>query len=98
MWWSTCAALALTLSIHWLFARIGNSLSLVFRFLCVGVPIGLLHACLSVWWFGFGDTAISAVLMYACACELYIFLFTLAANGVSVSILDKLAAGATDLR
>jgi len=41
---------------------------------------------------------IAAILVYAVICELYIFLFTLAANGVSISIMDRLADGLTSLQ
>lgn len=97
MWFFLALAMfTVTLTIHSTWARVQSRLSLVIRFLCTGAAIGVAHVVLSLVIFGFTDKTISATLVYAVLCELYIFLFTLAANGVSIALMDRLADGSAD--
>ena len=84
------AGFALAVSLHAIFARIGGSLTIVLSFLSVGIPVAVLIALVALWMFGFSDESIAAVLVYLALCESSIFLFTLAANGVSVSLMMRL--------
>lgn len=79
-----------TLIAHGIWVRIGHSSSQVFCFLCVGVPIGIIHVSLSFLIFGQSEKAISSILVYAASCQLILYLLSLAANGVSISILDQI--------
>jgi hypothetical protein len=89
---------ALAALLHAIFARMGGSLTLVVTFLCISIPIAILIASVALWSFGISDESIAAMLIYLACCETYIFLFTLAANGVSVSVMMRLSSGpiATD--
>jgi hypothetical protein len=84
---------ALAIVLHAIIARVGGSLTLVLSFLCVSIPIAILMACVAFWMFGVSDESIAAILVYLALCETYISLFTLAANGVSVSLMMRLASG-----
>jgi hypothetical protein len=93
MWLAlSLAGFALTVLLHAIFTRMGGSLTIVLSFLCVGAPVALVIGVFSLWLFGISDESIAALLVYAVLCETYIFLFTLAANGVSVSLLMRLRA------
>jgi hypothetical protein len=81
---------ALAIALHAIIARVGGSLTLVLSFLCVSIPIAVLMACVGFLMFGIADETIAAILIYLAFCETYIFLFTLAANGVSVSLMMRL--------
>jgi hypothetical protein len=81
---------ALAIVLHAIIARVGGSLTLVLSYLCVSIPIAILVACVGLWMFGVSDESIAAILVYLAFCETYIFLFTLAANGVSVSLMMRL--------
>jgi hypothetical protein len=89
---------AFAVLLHAIFARMGGSLTLVLTFLCISIPIAILTASVAVWSFGISDESIAAIMVYLACCETYIFLFTLAANGVSVSMMMRLSPGpiATD--
>ena len=84
------AGFALAVVLHAIFARMGGSLTIVLSFLGVGMPIAVVLAALALWMFAISDESIAAVLVYLALCETYIFLFTLAANGVSVSLKMRL--------
>ena len=86
------AGFVLAISLHAIFARLGGSLTIVLSFLSIGIPLAVLIALAALWMFGFSDESIAAVLIYLALCETYIFLFTLAANGVSVSLMMRLEA------
>ena len=78
MWFFLALAMfTLALIVHSMLARMQSSLSVVFRFLCIGGAVGVFHVGLSLTAFGFTEEAISAILLYAAVCELYVFLFTL---------------------
>jgi hypothetical protein len=85
----------LAISLHATIARLGGSLTIVLGFLSVATPVAVLIALVAFWLFGFSDEGIAAVLVYLALCETYIFLFTLAANGVSVSLMMRLRSHPT---
>lgn len=60
-------------------------------FVFIGGFIGLLFAWLGLRFYGLDPIVGSSLLVYAFACELYIFLFTLASSSVSVRVLAELA-------
>ena len=59
----------------------------VLKFLGLGSLVGTVWIVLSVMRLGWSAEWLAAVLAYAFACELYVFLFTLVGNSVSVSVL-----------
>ena len=83
---------ALAVLLHAIFARMGGSLTIVMSFLTISIPVAVLIASVAFWLFGISDESIAAVLVYLALCETYIFLFTLAANGVSVSLMMRLSS------
>jgi hypothetical protein len=86
---------ALAVLLHAVFTRMGGSLTIVLSFLIVSVPITVLIAAVALWMFAISDQTIAAILVYLALCETYIFLFTLAANGVSVSLMMRLRSRPT---
>lgn len=84
------AGFALAVVLHAVFARMGGSLTIVLSFLSVSIPLAAAIAAVALWMFAISDESIAAVLVYLALCESYIFLFTLAANGVSVSLMMRL--------
>src|SRR2546426_10905565 len=86
---------ALAVVLHAVFARMGGSLTIVLSFLSVSIPVAVVLAALALWTFAISDESIAAVLVYLALCETYIFLFTLAANGVSVSLMMRLRSRPT---
>lgn len=78
--------------VHSILARFKCGRSLVLCFICLVIPMSIVLILLSLHFMGFGEHTITSMLIYFAACELYVFLFTLAANGVSISILDSLHA------
>jgi hypothetical protein len=89
------AGFALAVVLHAVFARMGGSVTIVLSFLGVGIPVAVVLAALALWMFAMSDESIAAVLVYLALCETYIFLFTLAANGVSVSLMMRLRSRPT---
>jgi hypothetical protein len=65
----------------------------VSAFLAPGVPVGVLLWLLLLWRGNTAMETIAAVLSYALACELYIFVFTFVSSSVTVSLLLKLRHG-----
>lgn len=86
---------ALAISLHAIFARLGGSPTIVLSFLKVSLPVAALVALSALWMFGFSDESIAAVLVYLAISETYVFLFTLAANGVSISLMMRLGSHPT---
>jgi hypothetical protein len=86
---------ALAVVLHAVFTRMGGSLTIVLSFLTVSVPLAMAIAAVALWMFAISDESIAAVLVYLALCETYIFLFTLAANGVSVSLMMRLRSRLT---
>src|SRR5215471_13074274 len=89
------AGFALAVVLHALLTRMGGSLTIVLSFLFVSVPLAIIIAALALWMFALSDESIAAALVYLALCETYIFLFTLAANGVSVSLMMRLRSHPT---
>jgi hypothetical protein len=67
--------------------------NLLLKFLCVGSLGGLGLAAHGLVAFGPGTKTLAALLLYACACELYVFLFTMVSSSVSASLLIALRQG-----
>jgi hypothetical protein len=86
-------AFVFTVVIHALIVRVGGPLTIVMRFLAVGMPVGLVLTYVALAMLGLRDESIAAIATYAILCEIYLFLFTLAANGVAVSLLLRLRSG-----
>lgn len=95
MAWLLWALLALLAAVaaHALLCRLVRRGSTVKKFLAVGMPVGLV-LLVQLWsGHGAGVQTFAGALVYALACELYLFLFTLAANSVSLGILRRVARG-----
>lgn len=60
-------------------------------FVLIGGIIGFLFTGYSLWRYGPDATVISSALVYAFFCELYLFLFTLAGNSVSLRLLTEVS-------
>jgi hypothetical protein len=86
-----CFALAVFL--HGAAVRLPLRIDAVRRFLLVGFPVGCVLLLYTVRTFGFTVFAFAPVLLYAFACELYIFCFTLVISSVSVTMLIMLRGG-----
>jgi len=96
--WFVLSVLAFAAAVagHALLRRSHLRLNPVSAFLAPGLPLGMVLCAVLIWR---GDTpmqTIAALLSYALACELYIFLFTFISSSVTVSILLKLAQGSAD--
>jgi DNA-binding HxlR family transcriptional regulator len=78
---------------HALLTRTALPANAVVKFLCVGGPLGLGLALHVLALHGVGLAALATLAVYAFACELYIFLFTLVGSSVSVRLLLALRAG-----
>ncbi len=85
-----CSGFAFAALLHAIFARMRGSLTIVLSFLCIGIPVAVAIVSMALWLFGISDESIASILIYLALCETYIFLFTLAANGVSVSLMMRL--------
>jgi len=83
---------------HCVLGRLARAGTGVGRFLMVATPLGLALFVHAASRDGLGPTTVAAVVVYAFACELYVFLFTLVASSVSASLLMALAAGALTAR
>ncbi|MFC3227190.1 hypothetical protein ACFOGJ_08120 [Marinibaculum pumilum] len=96
----TLLAFAAALAGHAVLGRLGGRLgaggSAVKRFLLVGGPVGLLLIGGLLAGHGLAVQPIVAALAYGLLCELYLFLFTLAANSVTLGILRRLTDGPLD--
>lgn len=88
--WSLLA-LAVAIAGHAVLCRLVRRGSTVKKFLAVGMPVGLALLAVLALRHGAAPQALAGALLYALACELYLFLFTLAANSVSLGILRRLA-------
>ena len=76
-------------------ARLQFGGSFVARFLLVGGGVGLVMAGSLVRAYGWGVEFWAGVLVYAFACELYVFLVTLVDSSISVSLLLLLRRGSS---
>jgi hypothetical protein len=88
------AGFALAVLLH-VFTRMGGSLTIVLSFLGVSIPVAVVIAAVALWMFAISDESVATILVYLALCETYIFLFTLAANGVSVSLMMRLRSRPT---
>lgn len=96
MWFAlTLSGIVFVVVLHGIFARLGGSLTIVLSFLCVSAPIAIIILFIAYWMFGISDESAAAILVYLAFCETYIFLFTLVANSVSISILMRLKSNPT---
>jgi|SRR6516165_2402770 len=96
----SCFGFALAVLLQAISVRTQNNPSIVRNFVYISSFIGILLACNAFWRFAVTDESIAAIMVYLALCEAYIFLFTLAATGVSVSLLMRLnscAMAADDL-
>jgi predicted transcriptional regulator len=83
------------LAAHAVATRLGGRMDRVTRFVVVGGPIGLALAWVMATEFGaFSVQSICAILVYAAACELYLFLFTMTIGSISSNLLVRLSSGA----
>jgi hypothetical protein len=87
------SALVLALLGHAWLCRTSIRGNAVGKFLIVGTAIGLLLVGQQTWRSGVTIETVATGLAYAFACELYIFLFTLAGSSVSVGVLLALRRG-----
>ena len=83
----------LAVLLHGLVMRVPLRLDSVRRFLLIGGPLGVVLVAVSLARFGPTLPGISAILLFALLCELYIFLFTLVLSSVSATILIMLRQG-----
>ena len=93
MWWSlTVGAFFFTLGAHAAVCRLPIRADRVIRFLAVGGITGLVLAWLVIAHYGaIAPQTIAALLAYALACEIYIFLFTMTISSISANLLIKLS-------
>src|SRR5437588_6035442 len=98
MWWIGIG-LAVTGSVlvHALLTRAAPKQNTVILAVIGGLVTGLPLIIWAWWMFGpLSTDFLSAVLIYAAICELYLFLFTLALSSVSANVLVRLIAGPQD--
>jgi hypothetical protein len=80
-----CGGLAVLL--HAALCRWPTRLNVVATFLLAAVPCGLLLSAYLLGNYGVSIAVVAAIIVYAFACELYLFLITLVGNSVSSSLL-----------
>lgn len=80
-----------------LVVRFPLCIGVVWRFLLVGTPVGILLTVACAYALGLNEVMLAAVLLYALLCELYMFTFTLLIGSVSVTILLALRRGPVDV-
>jgi hypothetical protein len=97
MWliWSV-GAFVTSVLVHAIVMRFVERAGTVAIFVAIGGMAGgaLIGYCLQSY--GFTPATLAAILTYAFACELYIFLFTLVGNSVSFGLLTKLESHPLD--
>lgn len=71
--------------------------SMLNNFLLVACPVGLLLACYLLISESFEYT-IASLLVYSCACEFYIFLFSFVISSISVSLIINVFEGVTNTK
>ena len=89
--------LMLTSIFHCIWMRVSHHTSQVFCFLLIGFPIGMIHIVLSFYFLKQTDEILASILVYAVCCQFLLYLFSLTANGVSVSVLEQLSKGSIHL-
>lgn len=97
MWLLLAAGyVVLVVALHALVTRLPLGVSSVARFVIVGCLCGLGLAAHLVATYGPTTPVVTALLLFALACEVYIFLFTLTMSSISSTILLTLRSGALD--
>lgn len=85
-----------TVALHALATRVSLSLSSVARYVVVASLAGLGLGAHAALLYGPSTPAVAALLLFALAGELYLFLFTLTTSSISSTILLTLRSGALD--
>lgn len=98
MWWkAVILGIVASVFLHAFLTRLAPTRNAVALFLAAGIVVGI---ALCGWMLEvYGPASIefvSALLIYAAFCELYLFLFTLALTSVSANILVRLRDGPRD--
>jgi len=92
-WWSvSLVAFAVTVAGHALLCRMAVRAGIIAKFLQVSAAVGVVLGGAMVGFWGNKPETLTAVLVYAFLCELYVFLFTLTNSSVSASLLLTLAS------
>ena len=89
---------AIAVVLHAIWCRLSGRLSVVVKFVAVGGVVGLATAAHLLSAFGASVSTLAGLLVFALACELYIFLFTLILSSVSAIWLRRLHRGSIDAR
>jgi hypothetical protein len=84
---------ALALLAHLVMCRLTLPLNVVFKFLVVATPLGGVLAAVLLSVDGLSIETVASLLLYALACELYVFVFTFVSSSVSASTLMRLRSG-----
>jgi len=93
MWLAlSCSGFALAVLLHAISVRTRSNPSIARNFVYISSSIAILLACIAFWRFAITDESIAAILIYVALSEAYLFLITLAATGVSVSLLMRLSS------
>jgi hypothetical protein len=79
---------------HVVSCRVRLPLNVLFKFVVVAATIGAVLALVLLPVYGLSIEAFAALLLYALACELYVFVFTFVSSSVSASTLLRLRSGA----
>lgn len=87
------AAAVSAVAVHLALSRLPGPGGTVARFLAVAAVVGGILAAALSYKIGLTAETVSAVLVYAFCCELYLFLITLSLASVSANILTNLLAG-----
>ena len=82
--------------LHALVTRVPLGASSVARYVVVGSLTGLALGAHLIWLYGPATPTLTALLLFALACEVYIFLFTLTTSSISSTILLTLRSGGLD--
>ena len=91
---SALLALASAVILHACLVRVAGSLNKVVAFLATGGLVGLALVVYEIVWSAHTTLeSLAALAVYAAACELYIFAFTLVVSSVSVAVLTALDGG-----
>ncbi len=90
------ACFALAVVLHATACRLRLRGTSVVRFVAVAVPLGAVLAWMLTASLQAGESAAwAALLLYGLLCELYLFVFTMAATSVSAALLRRLSTGPT---
>ena len=87
---------AAAVGLHAIWCRLPPRLSTVVKFALVGGVVGLALIWHLLAWYGLTTGTLAGVLVYALACELYVFLVTLIISSVSAIWLRRLFRGSIE--